>query len=392
MNQIEVLIILILLIMAVPDLSRKLRRPALSYPLFVLFGVLLGPLAADSVETLLIQAGQVGLLLLLFEVGLEIDLPRLRQFWRPLGFALAWSLAQIPFIFPLARLAGLKTPEALLASAVMTGCSMGMSHGCWKHFPEMDGEVRPFVLQTMVALEMLAIVVLSLYATLGGEARPAWVPLQILGIAAIIWAVSRLAVHVRRGFDRILEAATHWRVHLVVLLLLAVCAVGERLGLSAIKTAFFLGLFMSRSSHQGHCIEDAIAPISQRFLIPLLFVSLGLQVGWRRLALPWALLPLGTVLFLLGWREILHRRWLRSGGGRRTFLLFSPNLTLAALGSTVILENAGAGKAASWVLLGGFFMSVLSIALLPPANDCPRAKGPGTGSSAATSASFPSCG
>jgi Kef-type K+ transport system membrane component KefB len=392
MNQIEVLIILILLIMAVPDISRKLRRPALSYPLFVLFGVLLGPFSADPVEALLIQAGQVGLLLLLFEVGLEIDLPRLRQFWRPLRYALTWSMAQVPFIFLLARLAGLKTPEALLACAVMTGCSVGMSHGCWKHFHEMDGRARPFVLQVMVALEMLAIVAVSLYATLGGEARPLWVPLQLLGIAAIIWAVSRLAVHLRRGFDRILEAATHWRVHLVVLLLLAVCAVGERLGLSAIKTAFFLGLFMSRSSHQGHCIEEAIAPISQRFLIPLLFVSLGLQVGWRRLATPWALLPLGTVLFLLGWREIMHRRWLRSGGGRKTFLLFSPNLTLAALGSTIVLKNPGAGEAASWLLLSGFFMSVLSIALLPPANDCPRAQEPEAGPTKATSASFPSSG
>lgn len=377
MNHIEVLIILILLIMAVPDLSRKLRRPALSYPLFVLFGVLLSPLAADHIEALLIQAGQVGLLLLLFEVGLEIDLPRLRQFWKPLRYGLAWSLAQYPFIFLLAKLAGLNVSEALLAAAILTGCSVGMAHSCWKQFGEMDGKARSFVLQAMVALEMLSIVALSLYATLGRDSRPAWIPLQLLGIAAIIWLVSRLAVHVRRGFDRILEAATHWRVHLVVLLLLAVCALGERLGLSAIKTAFFLGLFMSRSSHRGHCIEETIAPISQRFLIPLLFVSLGLQVGWQRLVVPWALLPLGTAVFLLGWREILHRRWLPSGGGRRTYLLFSPNLTLAALGSSVALEIPGATAAASWLLLSGFFISVLSIALLPPAptEGCPPTGG-----------------
>jgi len=83
MSDIEVFICLILLLMAVPDVCRKLNRPALAYSFFVLFGLLLNPVATDNVAQMLITAGKVGFLLLLFEVGLEIELPSFKEFLRP---------------------------------------------------------------------------------------------------------------------------------------------------------------------------------------------------------------------------------------------------------------------------------------------------------------------
>src|SRR5262245_47604400 len=80
MSNIEIVICLLLLFMAVPDFCHKLGRPALEFPAFVLFGMALAPLASEPVATMLHQAGQVGFLLLLFAVGLEIDLPPFREF------------------------------------------------------------------------------------------------------------------------------------------------------------------------------------------------------------------------------------------------------------------------------------------------------------------------
>jgi hypothetical protein len=60
MSNIEIIICLLLLFMAVPDVCRKLGRAALVFPAFVLFGILLGPLANLPVATMLQQAGQVG--------------------------------------------------------------------------------------------------------------------------------------------------------------------------------------------------------------------------------------------------------------------------------------------------------------------------------------------
>lgn len=92
MSNIELIICLLLLFMAVPDLCRKLGRPALVFSAFVIFGVLLLPFASAPVASMLDQAGRVGFLLLLFEVGLEIELPRLREFLGPLRRAVTWAI------------------------------------------------------------------------------------------------------------------------------------------------------------------------------------------------------------------------------------------------------------------------------------------------------------
>ena len=143
MSNIEVIICLVLLFMAVPDLCRKLGRPALVFSAFVVFGILLGPAVNGEGRTMLQQAGQVGFLLLLFEVGLEIELPPLREFVRPLRFAALCALLQYPLAFGLAMLAGLDLLQSFVAAAALTACSVGMAHPAWKNYPGLVAGSRP---------------------------------------------------------------------------------------------------------------------------------------------------------------------------------------------------------------------------------------------------------
>jgi hypothetical protein len=59
-SNIEVITCLLLLFMAVPDFCRKLGRPALVFPAFVVFGLILEPVVSLRVRTMLEQAGQMG--------------------------------------------------------------------------------------------------------------------------------------------------------------------------------------------------------------------------------------------------------------------------------------------------------------------------------------------
>jgi len=68
MNNIEIIIGLLLLFMAVPDVCRRLGRPALVFPAFVVFGLALGPVANAGVTTMLHEAGVVGLLMTVLAV------------------------------------------------------------------------------------------------------------------------------------------------------------------------------------------------------------------------------------------------------------------------------------------------------------------------------------
>jgi Kef-type K+ transport system membrane component KefB len=187
---------------------------------------------------------------------------------------------------------------------------------------------------------------------------------KLSGMAVTVFLISRFSSHMVKLFHWIIEKTTRWRVHFLVLLVLVICAIGEHLGLSAAKTAFFLGLFMSRTEFQGKSVEEYIEPISRRFLIPIFFMSLGLLIDARMLFSYTALLALCGAFLLIGFREVLHRRWLKTGGDLHTYLLLSPNLTMAALAAAALLDN-GSREAATWVVLSGLFISVISLLMLP---------------------------
>lgn len=366
MNNIEVIIFLLLLFMAVPDVCRKLGRPALIFPAFVAFGIGLAPFANLHVATMLAQAGEVGFLLLLFEVGLDIDLPRWRDLARPLRRAVAWALAQYPLAFLLGSFAGLNWMQALVAAAALSACSVGMAHPAWKSYPGLTAETKQFLLNVMVALEVIAIVMLAVETTaLKSGGNGLVIGLKLVGMAITIYLLARFSAHLTGLFQHILARTTQWRVHLLVLLVLAICALGQRLGLDAAKTAFFLGLAMSRFKHDDLPLAEVIAPISHRFLIPIFFVALGLQIEWRWLLEPTALLALGGAGFLLGTREVLHRRWLQSGGDHRAFLLLCPNLTIVALAAKAMLDGGADPKLTGWLVLTGLFITIPSLMLLP---------------------------
>jgi Kef-type K+ transport system membrane component KefB len=368
MSAIETIICLILLLMAVPDACCKLGRPALANVCFVVFGLGLGPLVKTDVATMVKEAGEVGFLLVLFEVGLEIDLPKLRELVPSLRFAAMWLVVQYPLVLMLAHASGLNLPEGLLATAALTSCSMSMAYFGWKHYPGFSETARPFTLQIMIAMEVLALVVLSIGSMAVKDGVGWLILLKLAGMAVTIYLISRFASHVVKLCQTIIQKTTQWRVHFLVLLVLVICAAGERMGLSAAKTAFFLGLFMSRTQFEGKGVEEYIAPISRRFLIPVFFVSLGLMVDSRMLFSYTALLALCGTFLLIGFREVIHRRWLKTGGDGGTYLLLCPNLTLAALAATALLA-ANSRDAATWVVLSGLFMSSISLLLLPPAKN-----------------------
>ncbi len=366
MQPIEILVFLILMFMSVPDLCRWLRRPALAYPIFVAAGLLFSPFADHDVRVTFEQVGQLGFLLLLFEVGLEIELPPFREFRPALQRALGWALLQYPVILCLADLAGLQFGGGLLACAAVTGCSVGMGHAAWKAYPGLDDTRRHEILLLMLALEISAIVLLSGESAIYEEGLSLRVLAVLVGVGVVIHLISRFARHLEFVFELILKNTTRWRMHFIVLAVFLVCAVGQRLGLASTKTAFFLGLFMSRIRHRGRHLDDFIAPISRGFLIPVFFFSLGLQIEWRFLFSTVGLLALGSAALLLGWRMVIHRRILPTGGDERSFLLLCPNLTVAALAAHVLqLGEHAVPEAPAWIVLTGLFMTVAAVLLLP---------------------------
>lgn len=366
MTSIELLVVLLLLVMAVPDACSWLGRPALAYPAFVCFGIVIGPLLRPEVGSMIKEAGEIGFILLLFEVGIEIDLPLWRQLGGPLRFVARWLLPQYPILLGLGRLAGLPWLESFIAAAAIGACSVGMVHAAWKEYPGLTGPSKVFVLHVMILLEVVGVLLLATEtAVLGHE--PTWmVGLKLTGMALVIYTCSRIALHVTKLLQTALARTTRWRLHFVTLLVLAICAIGDRFGLAAPKTAFFLGLFSSRVRHDGRSLEDYMAPISRRFLIPLFFTSLGTQVPLGELVSQNALLALASAAAIIAFRRLLHMRFAATGGDTNAYLLLCPNFTLVALAANSLLTQPDESGMAAWLLMTGLLMTLYALAALPP--------------------------
>jgi Kef-type K+ transport system membrane component KefB len=313
------------------------------------------------------EAGEIGFVLLLFEVGLEIDLPIWRKLKRPALYLLRWVLPQYPVLVALALYCGMTWIESFIAAAALSACSVGMAHAAWKQYPGLDAETRPFVLHVMVLLEVVAVVFLAVETAILGSAPTWYFALKLGGIALVIYACSRISVHVTKLLQTALERATRWRLHFVALLVLSICAIGARFGLAAPKTAFFLGLFASRVRHEGRSLEDYLAPISKRFLIPLFFTSLGTQVPLAELFSVTALLAVSSATLILLFRYFLHMRFAPTGGDANAYLLLCPNFTLVALAANALLAESDGTGLTAWLLITGLLVTLYAIAALPSA-------------------------
>ena len=311
------------------------------------------------------QVGHVGFLLLLFEVGLEIELPPLRTLRRPILAAGMWVAVQYPVLLCISAITGMEPREALIAAASLTACSVGLAHAAWKGYPGFQRGEGDYTLQVMVALELIAVAVLAVETAALDRGSPWVAVLRVAGILAVVAAINFFSRHLSSLFQTIIARTTLWRLHFIILAVLVICAMGDRLGLSATKTAFVLGLFLSRARHDGLVLEDYIAPVSRRLFIPVFFVGLGTMIQWPVLFSWTGPLAIGTAFLLLGIREVLHRRWLPVGGDRLAYLLLCPNLTIVALGAGALIQKKRSPETVGWLTMTGFIMTVVSILLLP---------------------------
>jgi Kef-type K+ transport system membrane component KefB len=369
MKPLEIVAFIILLLMGVPDLCRLLRRPALVFPLYVVIGMIAGFFCAPSSVTLVQQVGTFGFVLLLFLIGLEIELPDRRQGLAALAHAGRWIAIQLPILAGIGLLLKGKTAESILAASALSGCSVSMAYAAWQNFPHANEQAKQKALLGMVALEILAIFLIAGADVAVEDGFSWWALLRIAGTLVAFVLVAYTADHVTRGLTKLLSFTTRWKVHFIVLIVFAVAAIGDRLGLSAPKTAFCLGLFVSGATKRGLEIEHHLEPIGKKFLIPVFFVGLGSMVPltaffhWTGL---WALL---TAAFILGLRDTLYRRiWQKVlPGPRNTFLLACPNLTMAGVAATSLLGvHHGSSPVLEWLLMTSLFLSVASVLLLPP--------------------------
>jgi len=272
------LVVILGVAVAVVAALHRFNIPAIAG--FILAGVIVGPQALGvigdvrEVEVL----AEVGVALLLFGIGLELSMERLRRLWRPIlvGGFLQVGLT-ISAAFGAAQILGFEWRTSLFIGFLVAVSSTAIVLRGLESRGEIDAPHGRLTLGILVFQDlcvvpmMLAIPILS-----GSDSSSAEIALALLRALAIIVGV---LVAARFVVPRIMDIIARTRQrHLFVTTVLLTCIgiawIISSAGVSLALGAFLAGLVVAGSGYRHQAMADLI-PFKDVFT-SLFFVSIGI--------------------------------------------------------------------------------------------------------------------
>jgi Kef-type K+ transport system membrane component KefB len=306
------LMAIILCAKAASLISIRLGQPSVLGELLV--GILLGPTLLDlthlsfmtntHLTEVLIELGELGVLLLMFIAGLELHLSELARNTRVsalagilgviLPVALGWGSGLLFQFDP---------NNALFLGMVLGATSVSISAQTLIELKVLRTRVGLGLLGAAVFDDILVILLLSVVlASLGGGGGLLSIVLIFVKIAAFlglsaafgIWGLPWLSHKVSNL--PVSQASVSFA--LVILMLYGVSA--ELLGgMAAITGAFLAGLMFARTPEKA-TIERGVHAVAYSLFVPVFFVSIGLGINLREVSLDvlWVMLAISVIAIL----------------------------------------------------------------------------------------------
>ncbi len=292
------LLVIALGIFIIPVIARRVGIPTAAAE--VLFGVLLGMVGRYLLEDQLglefsLGAGLefmalMGLLILLFLAGLELDFDRLEDAGpRPLMLGLSGYLLTLALIATGAGwfFADEPSVDSLFLALLLSATSIGIVVPVVKEAGISRKTLGQDLIITGAVAEFVAIMGLAAYALFlreGSGSTMGYLQLGFLPLLALLfWLVYRLANemmwHYPRAISRLFSGhdapETGMRTSLALMLLFAGLAAALRQ--EALLGAFLAGLLLSLLFRRAELLEQKLTAFGYGFFIPIFFIWTGFQ-------------------------------------------------------------------------------------------------------------------
>jgi Kef-type K+ transport system membrane component KefB len=346
----------------------------------VIAGIVIGPslLGWVHIDAPILVLSDLGLGMLLFLAGLEIDVQRLRgPLGRVAGLGFCGSaVLGIGCAYAL-RLAGLVTQPLFLAIVLMS-TSAGLLLPLLKDAGEEDTRFGQLVMTAAALAEVTPIVLLSLLFSATSKTTPdqlASLAIFIALLAAIGLALGRVRnlEGLARLLDRLEDRSAQLRVRAALTLALGFGVLAYRFGFASILGAFAAGLLVRMIDLSGHAphpqFQIKLEGIGFGFLIPIFFIATGVQFDLKALlgnATAVAEIPLFLVALLLvrGLPALLYARLVGIRRAEVAGLMQATTLTFVIVATQIGLDTGKLTPTTSASLLAA---GLLSAALFPGA-------------------------
>ena len=281
-------------------ICRSLKQPPMLG--YLVAGVLIGPhaLALTQNSEGVRHLGEFGVVFLMFAIGLEFSLPKLRAM-RKLVFGLGFMqvastmLLGIAGLLLLSRFVGgiwdmsWQTAVALSGTLVMSSTAIVVKMMAER--AELESEHGRRVLGILLFQDLAVVPLLILIPALGTSTdKLIWaLPLEMLKAGALIAILLTGGQHVMRWWFTLVARRHSEELFMLNLLLFALglAWLTELAGLSLALGAFIAGVLVSETEYK-HQVETDIRPFHD-VLLGLFFITVGMQLDWHILLDRWAL-------------------------------------------------------------------------------------------------------
>lgn len=273
------LVVLLVVSIVVLYLSHLVRLPPIVG--FLVSGVLLGPGGLGLVQEVeqVEQLAEIGVVLLLFTIGLEYSLGDLMRMRRAvlLGGSLQITLVT-GAVFALAVVAGLPVNGALFLGMIASLSSTAVVLRLLQQSAEVDAPHGRMSLAILVCQDLMIVPMMLLVPVLAGASGglgPALgiFALQAIGVLVAVLLLARFVV------PQLIDRVVHTRSRdLFLLTIVTVCLTvawaSSLAGLSLALGAFLAGLLVSESEYSHQALAD-ILPFRDLFAA-FFFISVGM--------------------------------------------------------------------------------------------------------------------
>jgi Kef-type K+ transport system membrane component KefB len=288
----------------------------------LLVGVILGPTVlnilhapslgfdAAHLEETIHQFSELGVLFLMFKIGLDVHLKELLGVGKVAGISgVLGAVVPVVLTIPVVMLFNHTWEPALFAGVTLAATSVSISAQVLLELGRLKTLEGNALLATALIDDVVAILLVSLTIAISA-------PGQMVDAGALVLIVVRMAAYIIVAFlvawfivprlmtwlHRRPEAAQSYGMpaFAIILALLFGWSAEHFGGVAPITGAFIAGVGLSRLPEKlKHPIEDAVSNIAYAFLVPIFFVAVGLQVDLSKFqasALPLALLLLAVAI------------------------------------------------------------------------------------------------
>lgn len=299
------LLIIILVARLAAELSERVKIPAVLGE--IVAGIIIGPSVLGLIDpikhldvaNMVLLLGEIGVILLLFQVGLEMDLGEMAKVGKP-ALLVALIGVVVPFAagFGVASAFGESGKIALFIGAALTATSVGITARVLGDLRALALRESRIVLGAAVADDVFGLIILTVVVKVVTEGSiSVSVVLETIGLAVgflvitgllAIYVIPRLFTRI----DRVAKSSTTI-VAISFALMLAFSLLADQAKLAFIIGAFMAGLAVGRSP-QHERIAEGLNPLGHIF-IPVFFASIGINADLDAMFQP-SVLALATVL------------------------------------------------------------------------------------------------